>query len=74
MKGTPSVMSAQKNGKKNPDDIMVQSKLGTFLKRINEYMAGKMEFDYLYNNKKLEEKILKAKLLKNGVYLYVKEK
>ena len=37
-------------------------------------MAGKMEFDYLYNNKKLEEKILKAKLLKNGVYLYVKEK
>ena len=68
------VMSAQKNGKKNPDDIMVQSKLGTFLKRINEYMAGKMEFDYLYNNKKLEEKILKAKLLKNGVYLYVKEK
>jgi len=36
-------------------------------------MAGKMKFDFVYNDKKTEEKLQKNKIVGQGIYLYVKE-
>ena len=58
----------------NPDMKMPNYKLGTFLNKLNEYMEGKVVFEYLRNNKQFEEKLRDAHKIGLGEYLYFKEK
>ena len=48
--------------------------LDVFLNKLNEYKIGELEFDFIFNNKKIEEKLLKESIIDKGVYLYIKEK
>jgi hypothetical protein len=72
---------ASKDLQKKHKDVCLQNSfseirkynLDAFLNKLNEYMAGKMKFDFVYNDKKTEEKLQKNKIVGQGIYLYVKE-
>lgn len=67
--------------KKNKDNCIPNSysdirkyNLDVFLNKLNEYKTGDLVYDFIFNNKKLEEKLLKESIIDKGVYLYIKEK
>jgi len=55
------------------DELMNRYHLDNFLKKINDYMAGKKTFEYVHDNKNLEKTLLKEGKIRYGVYLYTKE-
>ena len=72
---------ASKDLQKKHKDVCLQNSfseirkynLDAFLNKLNEYRAGKMRLDFVYNDKKTEEKLQKNKIVGQGIYLYVKE-
>lgn len=55
------------------DELMNRYHLDNFLKKLNDYMAGKRIFEYVHDNKNLEGMLLKEGKIRYGVYLYTKE-
>ena len=75
-KDQKAIKASQKEKNKNSqgiDQIMNRYHLDNFLKKINDYMAGKRIFEYVHDNKNLEGMLLKEGKIRYGVYLYTKE-
>ena len=75
-KDQKAIKASQNEKNKNSqgiDQLMNRYHLDNFLKKINDYMAGKRIFEYVHDNKNLEGMLLKEGKIRYGVYLYTKE-
>ena len=74
------ILMMQRNPKKNdyrvPDsnwNVTNKPDLNRFLNKLNEYKSGVCTFDFLHNNKDVEERLRKlGKIAPKGAYLIIK--